>query len=417
MQLTLLARLHTSTAAQLLVFLMSKSIMSASGHTSSPAWPKQPPEPMILPSPASNTSKSPGLSINFCGDVMLGRLVDQLLSPHVNEPEDMAHLKLLKHKYFDASSVDFAYPWGNLLRYFKNADLNVINLETSITTHDKKWPDKAFNFRMHPGNVKTLKRAHIHYCSLANNHILDFNEEGMKETIQVLKAENIAFAGVGETQEEAVSSKILEVKGRTFAFFSASDHPSEWGNTKGFGLLEQPVGASEREVWQKRIADAKKKADVVVFSYHWGPNYQWRPSEEFRSFARFLIDAGVDIIHGTSSHHIQGIELYQGKIIFYGLGDFIDDYAVDDSFRNDLGFLYRVHMAEKSQKGGGAVFDKIELVPVKIARMQVNVAQEEDKAWLMKTMKELCQEMGTSVDEQQQESGGLVIRMSGDTIA
>jgi hypothetical protein len=86
--------------------------------------------------------------------------------------------------------------------------------------------------------------------------------------------------------------------------------------------------------------DRKTNAqDITVVSLHWGSNYQWIPSQKFQHFAHDLMDLGVDIIHGHSSHHIQGIEIYKGKPIFYGLGDFIDDYAVDEVYRNDLGKL------------------------------------------------------------------------------
>ena len=66
------------------------------------------------------------------------------------------------------------------------------------------------------------------------------------------------------------------------------------------------------------------------------------PQGDIRRLARTLIDLGVDLVHGHSSHHIQGIELYKGKPIFYGCGDFVDDYAVDTKYRNDLGFLFRL---------------------------------------------------------------------------
>ena len=79
---------------------------------------------------------------------------------------------------------------------------------------------------------------------------------------------------------------------------------------------------------------AKANSDFVLFSFHWGPNYQWYPNFKIRRLAWKLIDMGVDLIHGHSSHHVQGIEIYKGKPIFYGMGDFLDDYAVDATFRN-----------------------------------------------------------------------------------
>lgn len=96
------------------------------------------------------------------------------------------------------------------------------------------------------------------------------------------------------------------------------------------------------EFISRRVQEAKLRSHFVVFSFHWGPNYQWHPDASIIRLAHALIDLGVDLVHGHSSHHVQGIELYKGRPIFYGCGDFIDDYAVSEVYRNDLGFLYRL---------------------------------------------------------------------------
>jgi len=126
---------------------------------------------------------------------------------------------------------------------------------------------------------------------------------------------------------------------------------------------------------------------------HWGGNYCWIPSKEKQEFAHQLVDdCGVDIIHGHSSHHIQGIEIYKGKPIIYGCGDFIDDYAVSEEYRNDLGFAYFVDWDFESKS-----VQKIELIPTKVelcaVSKNVNVS---DREWLIQHMTKLCKYFETS---------------------
>ena len=114
---------------------------------------------------------------------MLGRLIDQMFPTHVDEPEEARLVQRLR------STQDYEpeSPWGNTLPLLHSADIRIANLETSVTTHAEKWPDKVFNYRMHPENVSALKAARIDYVSLANNHTLDFCEEGLVETVKSVR--------------------------------------------------------------------------------------------------------------------------------------------------------------------------------------------------------------------------------------
>ena len=144
-------------------------------------------------------------AINLLGDVMLGRLIDQLSPTHVHEPGDAKHTASLvssnpKLKGYGASSL-----WGSNLSLLQDSDLNMINLETSVTTSSGKWPDKVFNYRMHPENLRALEPAKIDYVSLANNHTLDFSEEGLNDTVRALTAAKVGFAGAGTSRFFAAS--------------------------------------------------------------------------------------------------------------------------------------------------------------------------------------------------------------------
>lgn len=342
--------------------------------------------------PAATASAAAiSLRIGLLGDVMLGRLVDQLMPEHVYDPEDGPHARYFT-EFYNRSKFKYRIesPWGSIRPLLLENDANFANLETSLTRTEEKWPNKVFNYRAHPKSaIAALKAGKVGYVSCANNHTLDFGIDGLNETVDSLNRAGITFAGIGQTADEAHGAKFLDVSlpnvaisgpsaaSLRFSFFSASDHPNDWASVPRFFHLDVDNDPRPSDLASK-IRDAKSRSDICVFSLHWGPNYAWQPNSHIRSLAHWLIDQGVDIIHGHSSHHIQGIELYKGKLIAYGLGDFLDDYAVDEHYRNDLSFLYRLHLdvqpcypPDSSQKVSWN-FSHLDLIPTKIKYAMVH---------------------------------------------
>ena len=145
------------------------------------------------------------------GDIMLGRYVGWQLE--VGGP--LAHRQV----------------WGDtlaLVRGLESAgDASVAvagNLETAITTHDVKWPNKTFNYKAPPGAVGALTAAGVEFVSLANNHSLDFMAEGLRETIGVLDAAGVLHAGAGMDAASASAPAAVDVGGCRVAFLSYADH-------------------------------------------------------------------------------------------------------------------------------------------------------------------------------------------------
>lgn len=351
-----------------------------------------------------------GESIKLCllGDVMLGRLVDQIFPTHVQDAEEFEHaMKLIKYRDHsrleETKRAGYKYPWGNMLPYILQADLRIINLETSVTTHSEKWPNKAFNYRMHPDNLKILTEASIEYCSLANNHTLDYKEKGLMDTLSSLQLSGIRYAGAGINVKEASKPALLLCKGKTIGVFSFADHYSFWAATEnkpGINFIDVEHYTAEDINRIKNFIRGSKQShniDIVVFSIHWGSNYCWIPPAKFQSFAHELIDCcEVDILHGHSAHHVQGIEIYREKPILYGCGDFIDDYAVDPTYRNDLGFAYFITLDLASKS-----LQKIELVPsqIELFRSKKLEKNTSDYLRLKTTMTALCQKFGSNLSE------------------
>ena len=147
------------------------------------------------------------ITLFLCGDVMLGRGIDQVfpdsVDPALHEPyvdSAVTYVKLAEQVSGPINSpVDHSYVWGDAIDVLKraNADLRIINLETSVTTSDEFWKGKAIHYRMHPSNVACLTAAQIDCCVLSNNHVLDWGCPGLTETVQTLTDNGIKTAGAG----------------------------------------------------------------------------------------------------------------------------------------------------------------------------------------------------------------------------
>ncbi len=314
--------------------------------------------------------KNSQLTIGFGGDTMLGRLTNETIS-----------------------KCGYAYPWGNVLSLLQKTDLNIINLETTLTTSTNKTP-KVFNFKADPDKVETLIVGNIDVVSLANNHILDFGVEGLQETIETLDNAEIKHVGAGRNISQAKKPIIITKNGIAIGVIGYTDNEPGWLATQ-----EKPgtnyIEVGDIETVKKDIAALRKKVDIVIVSIHWGPNKRQRPTQKFQNFAHQIIDAGADIIHGHSAHIFQGIEMYNNKLILYDTGDFVDDYAVDETLRNDQSFFYTVTLSKHNEKIN---ISNVQLTPLLIDNIQVNKATEEEKNEIIKRIQKLSLELGTKVD-------------------
>jgi poly-gamma-glutamate capsule biosynthesis protein CapA/YwtB (metallophosphatase superfamily) len=333
----------------------------------------------------------------LCGDVMTGRGVDQILpSPgapalhesYVRDAREYVRLAEAVHGPIPWP-VDFSYIWGDALEEMdsEGTDVRIINLETAITESEDYWPDKPVLYRMRPLNIGCLTAARISCCALANNHLLDWGTEGLHETLRTLDAAGIAHAGAGRDRAEAASPAALEVAGEgralVFAFGSpTSGVPREWAATGGHPGVNFLEDLSEETA--RRVADLMLKetrpGDVVVASIHWGGNWGYQVSDEQISFAHRLIDEGVSVVHGHSSHHAKTVEVYRDRLILYGCGDFLSDYegiSGYEQFRGDLALMCFVDVDPREGR-----LLKARLVPMQVRRFRLNRASAEDSQWL-----------------------------------
>lgn len=315
------------------------------------------------------------LILALVGHVMLGRGVNETL--RMKQPEQL---------------------WGDVLPLLHTADLRIINLECAITNHKHPWTrtPKVFHFRADPSAVEVLRAAHVDGCSLANNHTLDFEEQGLLETLIHLEEAGIQYAGAGRNREEAVQQALLQTRtdhtrNRVALLAFTDNEPPFAAETGRPGTNYLPVSLEPAVLARAEgaVTSAREAgADIIVFSNHWGPNMVQRPPELFRRFARAVLDRGADIYYGHSAHIFQGVEIYNGKPILYDTGDFIDDYAIDPNLRNDWSFLCRISL-------DGGEFRRLELFPVILHYARVESAGAEREA-IFDRMERLSREMGTT---------------------
>ncbi|MDH2392524.1 CapA family protein [Streptomyces sp. HNM0663] len=355
----------------------------------------------------------------LCGDVMLGRGVDQIL-PHPGDPE-------LHEPYMDDARayvglaerangpipcpVGFTWPWGEALDVLDAAgvDVRIVNLETSVTTSDTFAPGKGIHYRMHPANLPSLAAARPDVCVLANNHVLDFGRSGLAQTLASLEGAGLATAGAGRALGAAQKPAVApygsgERAGRVLVFSFAmptSGVPSGWAagqDRSGVDWVAEPSQDAAAEI-ADRVRRARRPGDVTVASVHWGPNWGYRVAREEVRFAHALLDGGVDIVHGHSSHHPRPVEAYGRGLVLYGCGDLVDDYegiSGHDAYRDDLRLLYLVSVDAAAPDG--AVVREVRMVPLQARRMRLEHASREDGAWLRTVLDRVSRPFGSHVE-------------------
>lgn len=237
-------------------------------------------------------------SIGFVGDVLFGGKVADLLA-----------------------QKGYSYPYSDVSHWLQQPDLTVANLETPIT--ERGTPrDKKYVFRSSPQALPELISSGIDAVSLANNHVLDYGEEGLIDTLHFLDEAGIHRMGAGKNSEEAYQPLFLNKKGVRIALFSFSrvlPDPS-WAagrNQPGIAAAYDPKLAIAA------IEKAQRLADIVVVTVHWGVELKEQPEDYQQAIAHRFIDAGADLVVGTHPHVLQGLENYKGKWIAYSLGNFI----------------------------------------------------------------------------------------------
>jgi poly-gamma-glutamate capsule biosynthesis protein CapA/YwtB (metallophosphatase superfamily) len=346
------------------------------------------------------------VTLFVCGDVMLGRGVDQIL-PRPGDPALREDYVTDARSYVGMAEsvsgpvpapVEPSWPWGEALRVLAAAapDVRIVNLETSVTRSDAFAPGKAVHYRMAPANLPALTVARPDVCVLANNHVLDFGRGGLTDTLEHLTGAGLRPVGAGRNEEAAWRPATVQTRGARVAIVAfgtpSSGIPSSWaaaGDRSGVAYLPSLSRAAVT-----RIASSVRTGDIVVASVHWGTNWGYTVDDEQARFAHALIDAGVHVVHGHSSHHPRPIELYRGGLILYGCGDLINDYEGIGGYavyRDELRLLY---LATLDPAAG---LQELRMAPLHARRMRLEHATRDECWWLAAVLDRVSRELGTRV--------------------
>lgn len=300
---------------------------------------------------------------------------------------------------------DGIYLWGKVVPFSSmfdrirkqiDGDVNFCNLETTVMDRNDIEPvKKEYNFRSHPNAVRALQDVGFNLLSIANNHIKDYGTQGCIETRRWLdklaKERPLYYAGAGANLDEACRLGVFKVNGIRVAFGALSISTPADKKRAGVASVYAP------ELLLKRLKEAK--ADLRILSVHAGDEKVNRPNRTQLRVARLAIEKyDVNIVLGHHAHVVQGVELYKGGLIFYGLGNFAMRGAANmgsvPEFRGerDFGLLAKVYVVYDTKKKH-VWFERVEAFPVYDMHSGPHLFQkEEDAAYRIEVLNKLSTE-------------------------
>jgi poly-gamma-glutamate synthesis protein (capsule biosynthesis protein) len=215
-------------------------------------------------------------------------------------------------------NIDF--PFLNISETLAEADITFVNLESQLADLDGETqsPTNEYRFAGPPEGAIALHNAGIDIVSLANNHMWDYGKDRLFETFDNLSAQEVVYVGADKEPANRFLPKIIEIRGKKIAFFAFTDLLNGYENN-GAG---EYVAFGDEDALISQISQIKNKVDWVLVSMHSGAEYTAKPTTRTVTLAHAFVDAGADAIIGHHPHVPHPIEIYEGKPIFYSLGNF-----------------------------------------------------------------------------------------------
>ena len=227
--------------------------------------------------------------------------------------------------------------FNNFKKEFEKNDLNVVDLECPLTHETKGIEKTGPHQKAHPVTIELLKEINIGMVAMANNHILDYGEKALIDTINLCEKKEITTLGVGSDIKEARKPIIKELNGKKIGFLNFAE--SEWTIA-----TENRAGANPMDLIEifNTIQYLKKKTDKIIIIAHGGNEFYHLPSPRIKKTYRYFIDAGADAVISHHTHCLTGYEVYKNVPIFYGLGNFMYDWPNKKEDNWNYGYVVRL---------------------------------------------------------------------------
>lgn len=271
---------------------------------------------------------------------------------------------------FENGSIEKLF--GSLVNEFASADYCSVNLECALTHTNNPIYKAGPNLKSSPESINGISALGIDLISMSNNHILDYGEVGLADTLDAINSKSIEYVGVGKNKTAARRIHYKDIKGKKIAFIAVCEHEFTVATETSAGAnLFDPYDTIDD------IEEASKYADVVIVFYHGGKEHYKYPSPRLQKLCRALADRGADYIFCQHSHCIGSYEQYKKCHILYGQGDFI----MGNSIVTDRteGLLIKIKISEKNE---------IEFLPVKRRNGCVDFAAEDEKQAILRAFDE-----------------------------
>jgi len=299
------------------------------------------------------------ITICFIGDIMLGRYIENF-DPTLNTFSDK--LTSINNAKYSDDAMKIIY--GNTYKIINKCDLLLGNLESSITNITER-AEKTFNYRIHPKYSRALKIHRNMFLNVANNHIMDYKIKGMYDTLNELDILGIKHSGAGKNISEAMKHVVMNINGIKIGIVGCADHYDHWSATDNKPGIYY-VDYNNYNHILDHIKKIRKDVDILIMSIHWGGNLVKGIGNKYQKFAKDVFNSGVNIMHGHSSHHVKCIRHNNSHMIMYGIGDFINDYSINEDYRSNLGVIVKVLTDGKS-------IQRVSIHPTKIDNRKVDI--------------------------------------------
>lgn len=268
----------------------------------------------------------------------------------------------------------------NLKKLFRKSDYNITNLECPVTNLDRESEiiKTGPNIK---GNERLLKHLfselNMNLATLANNHILDYGQLGLDDTISFCKKNNIETVGAGENLEKSRKSLKTSLNNNSISIINFAEN--EWASASEYKGGAHPMNVVDN---CRKIKEARCNSDIVIVIVHGGHEYYNLPSPRMKNLYRFYVEEGADIVIGHHPHCISGFEIYKGASIFYSLGNFLFTH---ESKYSDwyLGFVLSVKICNKA-------IQSTELIPVYQKKGTFELGMLENNFKLNQKINQLC---------------------------